>query len=130
MKRLLNIVLAACMLLLVTGSAFASSHGAMPAGISLVEMVLWEIQHFALHMLLTFQALELMFVSPSLGLAMLGEQTLCASASPLVGALFGTAPAALVTFAITIMALAALLAWVAFKAKHALPTYTPSASAA
>lgn len=121
MKRLgITTLIAGVVLIATAGIASASSHGGAPVGTSLVGMMLFEIEHFVIHTQLTFQALLLCLVSPSLGWAMLGDQTLCASVTPLVGLLFGSAWGALATFALTVIVATLFLAWLARKAYTAL----------
>lgn len=111
------LLLVGAVLFVSTGVASASSHGAMPAGLSVIEMLNWEFQHFMLHMSLTYQALQLMSASPSLGWAMLSDQTLCAAISPLVSVLFGSAGAAAVTFVTVLFTLAASFLWLVMRAR-------------
>lgn len=121
MKRLgILMLLVGVMFLSSVGVASATSHGGAPASMSLVAMLMFEIEHFIIHMGLTMQALLLCILSPSYGWTMLGDQTLCASVTPLVGLLFGSAAGALATFVLTIVAAALLFVWLVEKAWFAL----------
>jgi hypothetical protein len=89
-------------------AAFASSHGAMPAGLSLWDQMIWEVEHYALHMQLTFEAILAWFVSPQLGWDLLNSQTLCADQGGMTEHLFDTGMHALETFFSTVI----IMAWV------------------
>lgn len=109
MKKLATAMLVA---LTVTGAtvsaAFASSHGEMLAGLSLSDQIVWEVEHYALHMQLTFQAILTWFVSPQLGWDLLNSQTLCAEQGRMTQHLFDTGMHALETFFSTVI----IVAWV------------------
>lgn len=114
MKRLAT----ACLFLLAgIGVAHASGHLPMSPSLSFSQMLLWEVQHFVTHMSMTYQAIELMFVSPSLGWAMLGDQTLCANTAHFTAHLFDTALHSLMTFVLAITVAAAFAAWCVLKAR-------------
>ena len=99
MRRFATSAFIASALLLVTaGVASASSHGAMPAGLSFLQVMQWELEHFGLHLQMIYQAIQTMFVSPSLGWDMLSDQSLCADQGNLTSHLFDTALHALMTF--------------------------------
>ncbi|MBP7805126.1 MAG: hypothetical protein KA052_02835 [Candidatus Pacebacteria bacterium] len=118
-------LLAGVLLLSQASIAYASSHGAAPAELSFIGMVLWEIEHFMIHMNLTWQALLMVPSSPQFGWALLGDQTLCASMSPLVGVLFGSAWSALATFALTILAMLSIMIWAVLRIRHMLVMHRP-----
>jgi hypothetical protein len=109
MKKLATATLVA---LAVAGTtvtaAFASSHGAMPAGLSLWDQMVWEVEHYALHMQLTFEAILAWFVSPQLGWDLLNSQTLCADQGRVTEHLFDTGMHALETFFSTVI----IMVWV------------------
>ena len=102
------VLLAGAVLLASVGVASASSHGAMPAGLSFTDMVVWEVQHYAIHMQLTAQAIQTWFVSPQLGWDLLDGQSLCSSQGRLTELLFDTGTHALESFFSTII----VLAWI------------------
>ncbi len=102
----MRFILTAVFLLAGVGIASASSHGAMPYGASFADLVVWELQHFALHLTLTLQAIQVMFVSPALGWAMLGDQAMCAGLGFVTAFLFKSAPLALLTFMVSVAAAA------------------------
>ncbi len=110
MKRLWFSLLAS-VTVLWSGLAFASSHSA-PVDPTFLGRMLWEVQHFTIHMSLTASAIFTTATSPAFGWAMLGSQTLCASMSPIVGFLFGSAWSALLTFMLAILAITAFVIWV------------------
>jgi len=108
MKKLATATLVALAVAGVTVSAaFASSHGAMPAGLSLWDQMVWEVEHYALHMQLTLEAILAWFVSPQLGWDLLNSQTLCADQGRMTEHLFDTGMHALETFFST----AIIIAW-------------------
>lgn len=112
MKRIGIVLLTAGMTLAALAtSASASSHGA-PVFRSLFGRVLFEFEHFLIHIQLTTDALLLMFAAPSLGWTMLTAQTLCANVTPFVGLLFGTAGGAVVSFAVTVLLGIMFFTWV------------------
>ncbi len=116
MRRFVNAAFVVGAMLLTTATAaLASSHRAMPAGMSFGDQIAWEIQHYLIHMQLTFEAIRIWLVSPELGWALLGDQTICATLSPLVGVLFSSALGALVTFVATIVFGVMLFAWLALQ---------------
>jgi hypothetical protein len=107
MKKLAMATLAALAVTAATVSAaFASSHGAMPYGLSLWDQMVWEVQHYTLHMQLTFEAIRTWFVSPQLGWDLLNSQTLCAEQGRMTEHLFDTGKHALETFFSTVIVLA------------------------
>jgi hypothetical protein len=109
MKKLATATLVALAVASATVSAaFASSHGAMPAGLSLWDQMVWEVEHYALHMQLTFEAILAWFVSPQLGWDLLNSQTLCADQGRMTEHLFDTGMHALETFFSTVI----IMAWV------------------
>lgn len=113
MRRFVTAVcVAGAMLLVSVPAAFASSHGAMPAGLSLWDQASWEVQHYLIHMQMTFEAIRAWFVSPELGWALLNDQTLCATQGHLTEHLFDTGMHALVSFFSTLV----VLAWVGVEA--------------
>jgi hypothetical protein len=69
MKKLATATLVALVVIGTAVPAFASSHGAMPAGLSLWDQMVWEVEHYAIHMQLTFEAIRVWFISPQLGLS-------------------------------------------------------------
>jgi hypothetical protein len=89
-------------------AAFASSHGAMPAGLSLWDQMVWEVEHYVFHMYLTFEAILAWFVSPQLGWDLLNSQTLCAEQGRMTEHLFDTGMHALETFSSTVI----IMAWI------------------
>jgi hypothetical protein len=109
MKKLATATLVA---LAVAGTtvtaAFASSHGAMPAGLSLWDQMVWEVEHYALHMQLTLEAILAWFVSPQLGWDLLDSQALCAEQGRMTEHLFDTGMHALETFFSTVV----IMAWI------------------
>jgi len=108
MKRLMTAALVAGAVLLATASAaFASSHGAAPAGLNLWDTVKWQFDDFAAHMSLTFEGIKLMFVSPSLGWSML-DNAICGDESHWAHLLFDSADHALESFFSTVL----ILAWI------------------
>lgn len=92
-------LLAGAVLLASAGIAQASSHGAMPSNLGFVDAVLWEFQHFGMHMSMTFQAIQVWVVSPEAGWSLLDGQALCADQGQLTGHLFDTGMHALLSFA-------------------------------
>jgi len=119
MKRAWLTALLAGVALLMSGMAFASSHSA-PAEMTFLGMVLWEVEHFMIHMNLTASAIFAGFTSPAFAWAMLGSQTLCATLSPIVGILFATAWSALLTFALVILAITAFVIWIAYMLRRSM----------
>lgn len=101
------VLLAGAVLLASVGIASASSHGAMPTDLSLWQIIMWQIDDFAAHMILTFEAIKLMLVSPSLGWAML-DGAMCGDKTHWAHALFDTADHALESFFSTVV----VLAWI------------------
>jgi hypothetical protein len=87
--------------------AHASSHGAMPQGLSLWQMVVFQATDFATHVSLALDGVRLMLVSPSLGWTML-DGALCGDKTHLAHFVFDSATHALETLAA--LALLALLA--------------------
>jgi hypothetical protein len=78
------------------------------AALSLWDQMVWEVEHYALHMQLTFEAILAWFLSPHLGWDLLNSQTLCAEQGRMTGHLFDTGMHALETFFSTVI----ILAWV------------------
>jgi len=111
MRRVVIALAASAILFATAGVASASSHGAMPPNLDFFQTVQWELQHFAMHMQYTWHAIQTWFVSHELGWAFLNDQALCAPLTPLMGVLFGSAAASLLTFALTIVFGAAMLLW-------------------
>jgi hypothetical protein len=112
MKKLATATLVALAVAGATvSSAFASSHGAMPAGLSLWDQMVWEVEHYALHMQLTFEAILASFVSPQLGWDLLNSQTLCADQGRMTEHIFDTGMHALEAFFSTVI----IMAWVGVK---------------
>lgn len=107
-------------------AAQATSHVRDPiADAGLIGAVLYEFEHFVMHLKFTLHALMLCFVSPELGVAMLADQTLCATVTPLTGFLFGGALMSVVTFLVTIALVAfvaMLLVSVLYRALHRAAT--------
>jgi len=91
-------LIAGALMLATTVAASASSHGAMPAGLNFVQKANWEIEHYVIHMTLTYQAIQAGISSPKLGWFLLNAQTLCARQGDLTSHLFDTAEHALGTF--------------------------------
>jgi len=79
----------------------------MPSDLSLWQTIKWQVDDFATHMSLTFEAIKLMFVSPSLGWDML-DGALCGDKTHWAHALFDTASHALESFFSTVV----ILAWI------------------
>ncbi len=115
MRLLLRVIMLGVAVLASAGSAFASSHGAMPQDLTFFGMVLWEIEHFEIHMGLTSDALQMMLVSPELGLTLLSDQALCAPVTPVTAVLFGNAPTAITTCVITYGAGVGIVMWAAHR---------------
>jgi hypothetical protein len=107
-----NLATAALAALVITGvtvsAAFASSHGAMPSGLSLWDQMVWEVEHYVLHMQLTFEAIRTWLVFPQLGWDLLNSQTLCAEQGRMTEHLFDTGMHALETFFSTVI----IVTWV------------------
>lgn len=118
MKRITAFLFAVVAPLFATG-VYASSHRA-PADLSFIGATLWEIEHFVIHMGLTFEALVVMFSSPQFGWALLGEQIICATVSPIVGMLFGSALGSVLTFLVTIVLIGLFVVWFVTMLKSAL----------
>jgi hypothetical protein len=100
-------LIAGAVLFATAGIASASSHGGMPADLSLWQTIKWQFDDFAAHISLTFEAIKLMLVSPSLGWAML-DGALCGDKTHWAHALFDTADHALESFFSTVI----ILAWI------------------
>jgi hypothetical protein len=108
MRRSGTTVLLTAIILLATASlANASSHGGMPSDLSLWQTIRWQFDDFAAHMSMTFEAIRLMLVSPSLGWSML-DGAICGDKTHWAHALFDTADHALENFFSIVM----ILAWV------------------
>jgi hypothetical protein len=101
------VLLTGAVLLATAGVANASSHGGMPADLSLWQIIKWQLDDFIVHMGLTLEAIKLMFVSPPLGWAML-DGALCGDKTHWAHALFDTADHALESFFSTVV----ILAWI------------------
>jgi hypothetical protein len=125
MMKLATATIAALVVTAMTASAaFASSHGAMPSGLSLWDQMAWEVEHYALHMQLTLEAIRTWFVSPQFGWDMLDSQTLCAEQGRITGHLFDTGTHALETFFSTLVILTWTGVAVAAKAMNVLSNAT------
>ena len=108
MRYILRIMLATLTLLGVSGPAFASFHNGAPAGTSILGHIMFEVQHFIMHMQMVGDAIIMAFVSPQTALMMLETSTICSSLSPMVSVLFATPVMSLLTFLAT-LALTAFL---------------------
>lgn len=109
MKRLSTAVLIASAVLLTTVSAaFASDHGSMPSDLSLWDQAVWEVQHYAIHMQMTFDGIRTWFASREVGWMLLDNQALCAEQGRLTAHLFDTGMHALISFFSTLI----VLAWI------------------
>ena len=91
---------------LIATPALASSHGSISPDASFLDRVIFEIEHFVIHLQLTSHAVAVMLTSPSTGWVLLGNQTVCAGATPLVASLFSTAFTALLSYV--------LFVWICF----------------
>jgi hypothetical protein len=120
MKKLATATLVALAVIAATVPAFASSHGAMPAHLSLWDQMVWEVVHYAIHMQLTFEAIRVWFVSPQLGWALLDSQTLCAEQGRMTEHFFDTGMHAIETFLSTLGVLVWMGAVVAARALNSL----------
>ena len=115
-------------LAVVPATAFASAHGGAPAGASLFGLMLFEIEHFFMHMGFTFDAIVLMlsgqFAAGMLELDLLANT--CAQLSPMVGVLFGHPLLALATFFATL----AIAAYTTYQLLKLFVLYQPRMRAA
>jgi len=109
MKRF-GLFVAGVVMFLQIGLVSAGGHNA-PAELSFIGMVLWEVEHFMIHMGLTWQALATMPTSMQFGLALLEDQATCASMSPVVGMLFSSAWSALLVFLATVSGFLWAILW-------------------
>jgi hypothetical protein len=94
-----------------------------PASLSVWDQMVWEVEHYALHMQLTFEAILTWFVSPQLGWHLLNSQTLCADQGRMTEHLFDTGMHALETFFLTIV----VMAWVGWKSHPGRSTFSSRA---
>ncbi len=102
------VLLAGAVLLASAGLANASSHGAMPPNLGFIDMMVWEIQHYTIHMQMTFEGIRTWFVSRELGWMLIDNQSLCAEQGRLTAHLFDTGMHALMSFFST----AIVLLWI------------------
>ena len=108
-----SVILAGAVLLAMASLAEASSHGGMPASLSFLQIVQWELVHFAIHLQLTLEAICMIWlVSPSYGWDLLVDQSRCAELGNLTSHLFDTVIHALMTSFDSIL----VAAWVAVEA--------------
>ncbi len=86
-------------LLCATLPTWASMHaGVQPT--DFLGLMAYEFEHFLMHMGMVANALSALGTSPAMVFALLQDQSVCASLSPVVGLLFRTPVFALLTFAL------------------------------
>jgi multisubunit Na+/H+ antiporter MnhC subunit len=97
-----------------TTSAFATAHGAPATDITPLGMLVYEVQHFAMHFGLTWEAMTTYVANPEAGVFLMSMATdpMCTKLSPLTGMLFASPTVAVLTVLTSIMIGFIFMMWV------------------